>query len=68
MSLCVFRFNLSMYISYFSSQNLDNYRVFSINFPLLTFLFFQKVYTISLQFLRDLREEEREEEREDTLM
>ena len=55
----------------FSSQNLDNCRVFSmisLQFSIINIsLSFKGVYTISLQFLRDLREEERKRERESVL-
>ena len=40
----------------------------SLQFSIINiFLSFKGVYTISLQLLRDLREEEREEERESLL-
>ena len=52
------------------SRNLDNCRVFSmisLQFSFINIFLFQGVYTISLQLLRNLREEEREEERESLL-
>ena len=65
--LCVLLGSTSQCILNYSSQNLDNCRVFSmlfLQFSLINiFLSFKEVYIISLQLLRDLREEEREEER-----
>ena len=66
--LCVLLGSTSQLILNYSSQNHDNCRVFSmisLQFSIINiFLSFKEVYTISLQLLRDLKEEEREEERE----
>ena len=66
--LCVLLGSTSQRIFNFSSQNLDNCRVFSmisLQFSFINiFLSFKGVYTISLQLLRDLRERKKERKRE----
>ena len=66
--VCVLLGSTSHRILNFLLQNLDNclaFSMISLQFSIVNnFLSFKGVYTVSLQLLRNLREEERDEERE----